>query len=72
MQQLHHSQRQDHVIAAVLNAPDAAMLTSKVSTGGTATVVMSHREHCLVFAAHGLRAAAERPGVRALADGPGR
>ncbi|HET9895846.1 MAG TPA: anti-sigma factor [Streptosporangiaceae bacterium] len=54
MQQLHHSQRQDHVIAAVLNAPDAAMLTSKVSTGGTATVVMSHRQHCLVFAAHGL------------------
>ncbi len=54
MQQLHHSQRQDHVIATVLNAPDAAMATSNVSTGGSATVVMSHLEHCLVFAAHGL------------------
>ncbi len=54
MQQLNHSQRQDHVIATVLTAPDKAVLTSKVSTGGSVTVVMSHREHCLVFVAHGL------------------
>jgi anti-sigma factor RsiW len=56
MRQLSHSQSQSHLIATVLNAPDVVMLTAKVSTGGTATVVMSHREHALVFTAHGLRA----------------
>jgi hypothetical protein len=55
MQQLRHSQRQDHMIAAILNARDAVMLTAHVTTGGQATVVMSHREHGLVFTAHGLR-----------------
>jgi hypothetical protein len=55
MQQLHHSQGQEHMIVTVLSAPDAVMLTAKVSTGGTATVVMSHQEHALVFTAHGLR-----------------
>jgi hypothetical protein len=53
--QLDHSQRQNHMIATVLGASDAVMLTASVSTGGTATVVMSHREHALVFTAHGLR-----------------
>ncbi len=53
--QLDHSQRQNHLIAAVLNAPDMVKLTAKVSTGGTATVMMSHRQHALVFTAHGLR-----------------
>ena len=43
-------------IAAVLTAPDATMLTARVRTGGTATVVMSRRERTLVFAAAGLRA----------------
>jgi anti-sigma-K factor RskA len=46
----------DHAIAAVLDAPDATMLTAQVSTGGTATVVMSHRERALVFMAAHLRA----------------
>jgi anti-sigma-K factor RskA len=54
-EQLDHSQRQSHLIATVLTAPDVVMLTDKVRTGGTATVVMSHREHALVFTAHGLR-----------------
>jgi anti-sigma-K factor RskA len=54
-EQLDHSQRQSHLIATVLTAPDVVMLTEKVRTGGTATVVMSHREHALVFTAHGLR-----------------
>lgn len=54
MQQLQSSQRRDHLIDAVLKAPDAVMLTARVSTGGKATVVMSHREHSLVFIAHGL------------------
>lgn len=56
MQQLDHSQRQTHLIATVLNAPDVTMATARVRTGGTATVVMSRREHALVFTAHGLRA----------------
>jgi Anti-sigma-K factor rskA len=55
MQQLRHSQRQDHMIVAILNAQDAVMLTAHVTTGGRATVVMSHRERGLVFMAHGLR-----------------
>jgi hypothetical protein len=56
MRQLDHSRRQSHLIATVLNAPDKVMMTAQVSTGGTATVVMSHAEHVLVFTAHGLRA----------------
>jgi anti-sigma factor RsiW len=52
---LHSNQRQAHMIAAVLTAPDAVMMSSKVRTGGTATVVMSHRERALVFSASGLR-----------------
>jgi anti-sigma-K factor RskA len=54
-ERLDHSQRQTHMLATVLNAPDVVMLTGKISTGGTATVVMSHREHALVFTTHGLR-----------------
>ena len=54
-----HQLRQDqlggHAIAAVLTARDAHMVSAKVSTGGTATIVMSGREHALVFAADGLR-----------------
>jgi anti-sigma-K factor RskA len=55
MQQLHHTQRQDHMIASVLAARDAVMLTARITSGGTATVVMSHHEHRLVFTTHGLR-----------------
>src|SRR5580693_3119232 len=36
-------------------APDAKMMSAPVSTGGTATVVMSHRERALVFTAADLR-----------------
>jgi anti-sigma-K factor RskA len=53
--QLQEDQRQSHIIAAVLTARDATMFSARVSTGGTATVVMSAREHALVFAAAGLR-----------------
>jgi anti-sigma-K factor RskA len=55
MEQLHHSERQDHMIASVLNASDAVIFTARVTTGGTATVIMSHHERRLVFTAHGLR-----------------
>jgi anti-sigma-K factor RskA len=45
-----------HDIATVLTAPDLTVLTGRVRTGGTATVMMSPRERMLVFAAAGLRA----------------
>ena len=47
------SQEQAHTraIAAVLNAPDATIMTARAITGGKATVVMSHRDHALVFTA---------------------
>ncbi len=46
--------QRDHAIAAVLGASDAVTLTASVRTGGTATVVMSHRADSLVFIAHRL------------------
>jgi hypothetical protein len=39
----------DHAIAEVLNAPDAVLLTARVTAGGTATVVISRRDRALVF-----------------------
>jgi Anti-sigma-K factor rskA/Putative zinc-finger len=54
--QLDQAQSRAHAIAAVLNAADVTMLTADVRTGGTATVVMSHRRRALVFTAAGLRA----------------
>jgi anti-sigma-K factor RskA len=54
--QLVEDQQHASVIAAVLTARDAAMISAHVRTGGTATVVMSAREHALVFAATGLPA----------------
>ncbi len=53
----HHvgaDQAREHAIAEVLNAPDAVMLTRRVTGGGTATVVMSHRDRALVFTTAGL------------------
>jgi hypothetical protein len=45
------SQEQAHnrEVTAVLNAPDATIMSAPAETGGTATVVMSHREHALVL-----------------------
>src|SRR5258708_4026457 len=53
--QVQQDQAHSHQVAAVLTAQDATMITARVTTGGTATVVMSGREHALVFAAAGLR-----------------
>lgn len=50
------AEQRDHAIATVLGATDATSLTAKVSTGGTATVVMSHRDRALVVITHGLAA----------------
>jgi anti-sigma-K factor RskA len=47
-------EQRDSAIAAVLGSHDATTLTAQVRTGGTATVVMSHRAHALVFTANGL------------------
>jgi anti-sigma-K factor RskA len=52
---LDQAQHRDHMVAAVLSASDATMVSRPVSTGGTATVVMSHRERALVFTAADLR-----------------
>jgi anti-sigma-K factor RskA len=49
-QQLH-----SHAIAAVLTARDATMLSARVTTGGTATIVISRHQRALLFAAAGLR-----------------
>ena len=38
----------------MLNAPDAVMLTARVHSGGTATVVMSRWDRSLVFTTAGL------------------
>ena len=53
---LGEQQLRAHAIAAVLTAPDVTMLSARVTTGGTATIVMSLRHRELVFAAAGLRA----------------
>jgi len=47
--QLSQDQARARAIAAVLNAPDAAMMTAHASPRGTATVVMSHQARALVF-----------------------
>ena len=52
--QLNQAQAREHMLAAVLTAPDAKMMSAPVTGGGTATVVMSHREHALAFSSAGL------------------
>jgi hypothetical protein len=54
--QMSATERRDHAIAQVLGANDAVTLTAHVSTGGTATVVMSHQARALVFTANKLPA----------------
>lgn len=53
-QHLSSARQSDHAIAEVLNAPDAVLLTARVTAGGTATVVMSRRDRALVFTTDGL------------------
>ena len=50
-QQLNQDQARSRAIAAVLNAPDAAMMTVTASAQGTGTIVMSHQDRALVFTA---------------------
>ena len=53
-EQLDQAQSSSQQIAAVLTAQDAVMRTGAVFGGGTATIVMSHSRHALVFTAAGL------------------
>jgi anti-sigma-K factor RskA len=52
--QLGQAGQRDHAIAQVLTAPDALMLTARVHSGGTATVVISRQDRSLVFTTAGL------------------
>jgi anti-sigma-K factor RskA len=60
-QRLTAQDRRDSAISAILGAHDAVVLTAAVTTGGTATVVMSHHARELVFTGNGL---ATLPGSR--------
>ncbi len=51
---LGQAELRDQAIAQVLNAPDAVMLTARVHSGGTVTVVMSRRDRSLVVTTAGL------------------
>ena len=59
-------------IATVLTAPDAVKMTAQVRTGGTATIVMSHHDGMLVFAAAGLRQLPAAQHYELWLIGPGR
>jgi anti-sigma-K factor RskA len=48
------AQQRDAAIAEIVGARDATTLTAQITTGGRATVVMSHRADALVFIASGL------------------
>jgi len=69
-QQLDQAQSSSQQIAAVLTAQDAVMRTGAVFGGGTATIVMSHSRHALVFTAAGLRALPSSRGYELWLVGP--
>jgi anti-sigma-K factor RskA len=69
-QQLDQSQQSRQQIAAVLTAQDATMMTGPVAGGGSATIVMSHRRHALVFTAAHLRALPASRGYELWLIGP--
>jgi Anti-sigma-K factor rskA, C-terminal/Putative zinc-finger len=48
-QRLSVEQAHNRAIATILNAPDATIRSARAVTGGSATVVMSHRDHALVL-----------------------
>jgi anti-sigma-K factor RskA len=67
---LSQAQARDHMLAAVLTAPDAKMMSARVTGGGTATVVMSHREHALAFSSAGLPSLPAGQGYELWLTGP--
>ena len=64
-------QARGHAIVAVLNASDVIMLTGRVMTGGSATVLESRHEHSLVFTASGLPALPKAKNYELWLMGPG-
>jgi hypothetical protein len=48
-QRLSLEQAHNRAIATILNAPDATIMSAKATMGGSATVVMSHRDRALVL-----------------------
>jgi anti-sigma-K factor RskA len=69
-QQLNQAQASSQQIAVVLTAQDAHMMTGSVTGGGTATIVMSHSRHALVFTARGLHALSAPRGYELWLIGP--
>lgn len=69
-QRLDQMRQREQAIAAVLSAHDARMMTTPVTGGGTATIVMSHREGALVFTASGLPALPPSRGYELWLAGP--
>lgn len=68
--QLSQAQDSSQQIAEVLTARDATMMTGPVRDGGTATIVMSHSRHALVFTAADLRALPPSRGYELWLIGP--
>lgn len=68
---LSQAQARDHMLAAVLTAPDARMMSAPVTGGGIVTVVMSHEEHALVFSSAGLPGLPAGKGYELWLMGPG-
>ena len=69
-QQINQAQASSQQIAVVLTARDAHMTTETVVGGGTATIVMSHAQHALVFTAQGLHALPASSGYELWLIGP--
>ena len=69
-QQLDQARDSSQQIAVVLTAQDAVMTTGPVTGGGTATIVMSHSRHALVFTAQGLHALPASRGYELWLIGP--
>jgi anti-sigma-K factor RskA len=69
-QQLNQAQASTQQIAVVLTAQDAHMMTGAVVGGGTATIVMSHARHALVFTAKDLRSLPDSRGYELWLIGP--
>jgi anti-sigma-K factor RskA len=69
-QQLDQAQASSQKVAAVLTAHDAVMTAGPVAGGGTATIVMSHSRHALVFTAQGLHGLPSSRGYELWLIGP--
>ena len=69
--QLGRAQASSQLVAAVLTARDAAMMTGAVRGGGTVTIVMSHSMRKLVFTAAALHALPASRGYELWLIGPG-